>query len=623
VLRPHDFSAFTKQGESGFEVFVSTYKPLLPIPALLVALPLVWLAFRGTWRELDEEAHRARGEVLAAGRMDYRPFVALVLAAVVLTMHEYYGGKHFYDVVIRPLFEKLDLALSGAGGASKLNLTRYDDLWGFGWWAGTRVLLFAVVPFALWKRFFPADSLRDMGLRSKGIFLQTLVYALVLGVAVPVLWKLHRAPDFGDISPFFRPAGRSRAQFVAWDLMYFAQFFAVELFFRGWSVGALRKSLGSGAIFCMAVPYCMSQYGGSYFRSFGAIVIAIVLASLSLRTKSIYRGLVLHVVLTGALGWLALSSATLYGYASLGVSHAVKGFDAFLATFKPLIPIPSLLVILPIVWLFFRNTWRELDEDAYRARSEALATGKTDYRPFVALVIAAVVLTMQEYYGGRIFFDTAVRPWLGKCDAAHDGALKLAKYDELYGFAWWSGTRIAGYTIIPFSLWKIIFRRDSLLDLGLRTKGFWKHAWIYGLFLAVVLPAMYIVSREPDFGTYYPFYKNSSRSWADFLMWEAMYFAQFFALEMFFRGWWLGVLRRSFGSGAIFCMAVPYCMIHYGKPYLEANGAIVAGIALGSLSMKTKSIYQGFMVHITVAALMDWLALSHRHALPTILWAPN
>ena len=87
-----------------------------------------------------------------------------------------------------------------------------------------------------------------------------------------------------------------------------------------------------------------------------------------------------------------------------------------------------------------------------------------------------------------------------------------------------------------------------------------------------------------------------------------MYFAQFFGLEMFFRGFWLGALRRSFGSGAIFAMAVPYCMIHFGKPFLEVNGAIVAGIALGSLSMRTKSIYQGFLVHITVAALMDWLS---------------
>jgi len=54
-----------------------------------------------------------------------------------------------------------------------------------------------------------------------------------------------------------------------------------------------------------------------------------------------------------------------------------------------------------------------------------------------------------------------------------------------------------------------------------------------------------------------------------------------------------------------------------------ANGAIVAGIALGSLSMKTRSIYQGFLVHITVAGLMDWLALWHRHALPTVFTAPG
>jgi hypothetical protein len=47
----------------------------------------------------------------------------------------------------------------------------------------------------------------------------------------------------------------------------------------------------------------------------------------------------------------------------------------------------------------------------------------------------------------------------------------------------------------------------------------------------------------------------------------------------------------------------------------------VAGIALGSLSMKTKSIYQGFLVHVTVAGMMDWLALSHRNQLPHTFWA--
>jgi len=300
------------------------------------------------------------------------------------------------------------------------------------------------------------------------------------------------------------------------------------------------------------------------------------------------------------------------------------GFESLLSAMKPFVPVPALVVLLPLLWWFFRDTWKELDDDATRWRLEHFQErGRTDFRPMVALAMCAVILTMQEYYGGRGYFDEALRPFFARLDAAHPKVFRLAKYDELYGFAWWVGTRVLGYVLIPFPVWKACFREDSLLDMGLRVRGFFKHAWIYGVFLAIVLPLLLIVSRQPDFGSYYPFYKGCSRSVYDYLLWEGMYFVQFFALEVFFRGFWLGALRRSFGSGAIFAMAVPYCMIHYGKPFLEANGAIIAGIALGSLSMKTKSIYQGFLVHITVAGLMDWLALWHRHALPKVFWPPG
>jgi membrane protease YdiL (CAAX protease family) len=146
------------------------------------------------------------------------------------------------------------------------------------------------------------------------------------------------------------------------------------------------------------------------------------------------------------------------------------------------------------------------------------------------------------------------------------------------------------------------------------------HLWIYGACLAIVVPTMLVVAQQPDFGSYYPFYKQSSRSIFDFVAWEAMYWVQFFALELFFRGWMVGALRRTLGSAAIFVMAVPYCMIHYGKPYLEAHGAIVAGVVLGSLSMRTRSIYAGFLLHITVAVGMDLLSLYKRGALPHNFW---
>ncbi len=305
--------------------------------------------------------------------------------------------------------------------------------------------------------------------------------------------------------------------------------------------------------------------------------------------------------------------------------HAPDLFDAFIGypPVKALLPIPILAAIAPAIWWFFRNTWKRLDAEAAEYRQQLVAEQKFDYRPIAVLCITAVILTMQYYYGGEGFYNSEIRPWLAELAAHGHRWIKMAKYDEYYSFCWWSFARVAGYVLIPFPIWKLLFPKDSILDMGFRTKGFFSHIWIYGVCLAFVIPAMLLVSRQPDFGSYYPFYKHASRSWFDLLLWEAIYGAQFLSLECFFRGWIVGALRKTMGSGAIFAMAVPYCMIHYGKPYLEANGAIVAGVVLGSLAMRTRSIYAGFLVHITVAFSMDFLALSHRGALPLHFWAPG
>jgi membrane protease YdiL (CAAX protease family) len=294
-------------------------------------------------------------------------------------------------------------------------------------------------------------------------------------------------------------------------------------------------------------------------------------------------------------------------------------FDVFMSypPIKALLPIPIIVAIAPLIWLLFRDTWRTLDAEAEAGRN----AGGLDYRrPAACLLIVAMVLTLQEYYGGRAFYEMWFRPWFAELEAHGPPRINLAKYDEYYGYCWWVASRVTGYVLIPFPLWKLLFPQDSLLDMGLRGRGFTKHLWIYGLCLAVVVPAMLLVSSQPDFGNYYPFYKLASRSWFDFAIWEGIYWLQFFSLELFFRGWILGALRKAMGAGAIFVMAVPYCMIHYGKPYLEANGAIVAGIVLGSLAMRTRSIYSGFLVHITVAFSMDFLALWRRGALPKVFW---
>ena len=291
------------------------------------------------------------------------------------------------------------------------------------------------------------------------------------------------------------------------------------------------------------------------------------------------------------------------------------------AILKASLPVVAIVGLAVPMYLVFRPTWLALDANATDHRNAMRLRRGFDTRPPVLFAIVAVVLTLQEYYGGGRFFGDYVRPWLVEQEkGALAGWVDTRFYGSLYEYGWWALTRIGGYTVLPLLVWKRLYPEDSLLDMGLRTKGLAQHAWIYAVCLAVVVPAVVIVASAPEFSNYYPFYKLCSRSWMDLLIWEVLYIGQFFALEVFFRGFMLVPLRSSLGSGAIFAMCVPYVMIHYGKPYLEASSAFLAGAALGSLSMKTRSIYAGFALHCTVALLMDFLAIAGGHGFPTVFW---
>ena len=50
-------------------------------------------------------------------------------------------------------------------------------------------------------------------------------------------------------------------------------------------------------------------------------------------------------------------------------------------------------------------------------------------------------------------------------------------------------------------------------------------------------------------------------------------------------------------------------MIHFGKPFPETLGAIVAGLVLGTMALRSKSIVPGICVHFTIAIGMDLLSL--------------
>jgi membrane protease YdiL (CAAX protease family) len=240
------------------------------------------------------------------------------------------------------------------------------------------------------------------------------------------------------------------------------------------------------------------------------------------------------------------------------------------------------------------DQWRAIDADTDRAPGEA---GATSWNVLIVLVVCAVSLTLQEYIGDRGYFEKFFPP-----RGARD------PYFELKGFAWWSSWRVIGYVIIPLAAIALM-RGERFRDYHFSLRGFTKHLWIYLLMFTLITPAVIIASTTDTFRHTYPFYRMANRSHFDLWTWEAFYAAQFVSLEIFFRGFMLAGLRRAMGANAIFVMIVPYCMIHYGKPMSETLGAIGAGVILGTVAMRTKSIWGGVVIHIGVATMMDVLAL--------------
>ncbi len=229
------------------------------------------------------------------------------------------------------------------------------------------------------------------------------------------------------------------------------------------------------------------------------------------------------------------------------------------------------------------------------------------------LALGAVVLTVLEYWGDSPTFVALAERWAA--DDPEWRAILRSSDLALYSKLWWSAFRFGGYFLVPALFVKFVLR-EELRDHGLRLAGVRDHLWIYGVATAVVLLLVFVVSFDESFQRKYPMYTYAGRSWSDLLAWEAMYAVQFFSLEFFFRGTWLRSLEPAMGGHAISAMVVPYCMIHFGKPWPETLAAIVAGLVLGTLALKSRSIWAGFLVHVTIAVSMDLAALLQTSGLP-------
>jgi len=249
----------------------------------------------------------------------------------------------------------------------------------------------------------------------------------------------------------------------------------------------------------------------------------------------------------------------------------------------------------PIRW--FLNLWREIHEESLEPGRER----KLDFRLLLVMLTVAVSLSLQEFFGDRGTFFRLMP----------DGFRETVHYAELWSFLWWSGTRVFGFLILPAAVVLFAMPGERLRDYGWNLAGFYRHIGLYLVLYAFVFPLCWLMAHTKDFQRIYPFYRLANRSLFEFVAWELLYAAQFLSLEFFFRGFMLVATKRTLGVHAIWVMVVPYCMIHFGKTFAETMAAIVAGLALGTVALRTKSIWGGVFVHIAVAVTMDLMTVGY------------
>ncbi|MBX9584660.1 MAG: CPBP family intramembrane metalloprotease [Gemmataceae bacterium] len=276
---------------------------------------------------------------------------------------------------------------------------------------------------------------------------------------------------------------------------------------------------------------------------------------------------------------------------------------------------PRLLLRLWDRW--FGGPLRKVEAEALADRLSD-AGRRPDIRTIAVLLTAAVCLTFQNYAS----HPDKLAPLAGAIAGLVSGPVAEADVRETLRewtvnqgpqLTWFALSAILSYTVFPIAVIKRVFR-GRLTDFGLGVRGVAADWPVYLGFAAVIAPLVWLFSAEERFQQVYPFYRVHSPAEVDaaFVRWEVVYALQFVALEFFFRGFLVHGTKHRFGVYAVFVMVIPYCMIHFHKPLPECCGSILAGVALGLVSLATRSVWPGAALHISVAWGMDLACLYRR-----------
>jgi membrane protease YdiL (CAAX protease family) len=155
------------------------------------------------------------------------------------------------------------------------------------------------------------------------------------------------------------------------------------------------------------------------------------------------------------------------------------------------------------------------------------------------------------------------------------------------------------FFLIPMFFIIVIFRESP------REYGFGLGDWRAGLVITlggIVLMTPIIWSLAKLDPTSQSYYEGMTAN----LPWNT--FLQIFGWEFLFRGWITFGYARKFGADALWIQAVPFALMHIGKPEIETLSTVFGGFVFGWIAYRTRSFLYPFLIHWYIFTLIVLVA---------------
>ena len=153
------------------------------------------------------------------------------------------------------------------------------------------------------------------------------------------------------------------------------------------------------------------------------------------------------------------------------------------------------------------------------------------------------------------------------------------------------------FAVIPAVVVKIVFKK-SLKDIGV-TLGDWKFGLSAFVILCVVAAyPVYNSSFNEEHLAFYPLTTLATKTPLLFFLWSLTYLPHYIGWELFFRGY-IGFESKS-RYGTVVAIAIPTLLttlMHIGKPSGELWGALIMGVIMGAITLRSKSILWILLFH--------------------------